>query len=320
MLPAKTSHTLAAQNAAHRIQKEDKWWDMCEKCCAQFPRLDAETRTWFNYNCKGKAFEHLPLDQKMAIHQMKKRLQREFGGRLPLIGCAMGNPEVPGAKPAKKKMGGLPKPPADILEIAKADASTQNFKVVKFWSDLLVDYSKFEKDNGAPSGRSESNNEKRLAHGYAYCHALAKQGKLPLEIEILYSYMNRAFDPVWVWKQKLARHARTLSETGAPPPFSSRHQRHLAHWYYIVSNLHTRGVLPEGSEWLATNFKPISELNGYLALAHIICEENITSDSPVADARKWAAWRDDIRKLHAEGRLSPDVVQHFSKFSRMLEA
>ena len=322
---ASPNSTLAAQLAGRRIQKESKWWGMHEKCCEQFPdKLDAETRAWFNYNSKGNIFLNLPLDQRMKINELKNRLHKDFNGKLPLRHSSAA---VEKTRPKDEKKRAYLPADGDMAAIANADPSMCNTEIVEYWANFISRYKSFQGRHGKPSEDSQNADACYLAKGYEYCCHLASIGALPLEIEILYSKINQSFDLVGTWRKKLEQRDQLFAKTGSQPSFSIKSQRHLAHWLYTVSNLHARNALPEGAFWLAVNFKRlasapsvqaagngsqiISELDGYMALAGVLGEENIVRGSAISDASRWADWRGKIVKLHAEGKLPPDVVSHF---------
>ncbi len=309
MATIKAEHS-AAQ--ACRMKSDELFWDMHEKCCAQFPNLDNGTRKWLGKyrNRNGTAFLTLPTDKRIAVNKLLNRADKEFNWRMPMLHEGLAAEK----QPCQKKDPKLGKPyDAEMKKIAKADACADNAEIAEYWANLLAGYKAFENEKHPPSSMSEDSVERRLACGYACCNELARKGKMPLEIEILYSKINPGFDLVGMWKQKLEAIGHAFSETGQPPNLS-----HLFYWYYVVSSLHARGALPPEAEWLSENFKLISELNKYLELAHTVGEKIITPNYNIRDTEKWAEWRDEVRQLHLEHKLSPDIVYHFNGCSSIL--
>jgi len=310
--------------AAKRIQKENKWWGMHEKCCEQFPNLDEKTRAWLLYNSKGKAFTQLPLDQRVKINDLKNRIYHEFGGKLllPSSGHPAAAQKKPCAPKAEKERAPLPAD-EEMAAIARADSSMCNTEIVEYWTNFISKYKAFQGKHGKPSLDSQKPDALYLAKGYEYCLWLANEGKLPLEIEILYSKINQRFDIVGTWRKKLETRNQMFFENGVQPSLAIHSQRHLAHWLYVVSNLHTRRELPYEPSWLSENFKPlppmpkkskhdslIGDLRGYMKFARIVDEENIRFGSPVLEASLWAEWRELVIKLHSKGELPQDLAQY----------
>ena len=314
--------TLKAGHAATqswRIENDNRFWDMHEKCDRELRCLSKEARAWLGKykNRNGTAFLSLPIDQRTAVNTLLNRADKEFNGRLPIHHEGLAAEKHPCQKKEKKPNGkpyGL-----EMKGIVDADACTDNAKIINYWSALLLNYALFEKENHEPSADSGDKNEKLLAYGYACCNELARKGKMPLEIEILFSKINPGFDLVGMWKQKLEAVGRAFSETGEPPAYPDGQLHHSVYWCYVVSSLHARGALPTEAAWLSENFKLISELNKYLELAHAIGEQNINGNYCVIEATKWAAWRDEVRLMHSEHKLSPDIVWHFNSCSSILK-
>ena len=48
-----------------------------------------------------------------------------------------------------------------------------------------------------------------------------------------------------------------------------------------------------------------------MALAKIIGEENIKSNSGIYEAMQLAKWRDVVVKLHSKGMIPPEIIRQF---------
>jgi|GEM_PF-3959274 len=315
--------TDVALRAAKRIQREDKWLDMYDKCCEQFPCLDGKTRAWLDYYRKGKVFDNLPTDERTLMQRLNNRLVKEFHGKLPPPrgpAAAQKKPRAP-----KAKEGQAPQPADEEMAfIARADPSICNTEIVEYWLNFISNYAAFQGKHGKPSLDSQDPEALYLAKGYEFCLHLASEGKLPLEIEIRYSKINQCFDIIGTWRKKLETRDQMFFETGVPPSLATQSQCHLAHWLYVVSNLHTRRELPGEPSWLSENFKPLPnmpaksskycelaiDLRGYLKFARIVGEENIQHGSDICEASCWAEWRELVAKLHSKGELPQDLVKY----------
>jgi len=185
--------------------------------------------------------------------------------------------------------------------------------------DLALEYERRRTASWPASGQNNTSVE-LLSSERHHRTPLSSFARLPFDIEIIRSKSSPHFPLVDLWKHKLRKCAKIFSETGKPPSFTDMSQRHLAGWYFTVSDLYARGALPQEAAWLATHFGQISELNEYFAFAHSIGgEKNIRGGLGIFEIASWAEWREGIVRQHRKGMLLPDIVSHFKEFSRILD-
>ncbi|MFA5930614.1 MAG: hypothetical protein WC861_07075 [Candidatus Micrarchaeia archaeon] len=300
-----------------RMQREERLWDQLEACEKRFPDLDRELRGFFLLYRKGPQYRNMPLEHRAVMDGLNKRYETEFHGRLPLSSSDLA---ADCQKTKAKQEPACPPYDKEMAAIVKSDVVAFSTEINNYWTKLLVNYGAFQSGNKrAPSKDAESDDEKRLAYGYDCCFQLARQGKLPLETEIMIKKLLPDISIVDIWKQKLEMRGCILGETGKIPSVFNRSQSNLAYWLYTVSNLVADGRLPQEAGWLSSNFKPICELQEYLALAKAIGgEENIRPDLGINEATRPSAWREEMRALHAEGGLSQYVIAQIKGNTKIL--
>ena len=294
--------------------KQDAWWMNFYQCKEKFPCLSGPLREWFLFNVRRDAFGNLHEDQKASLMPIKNRFHSDFFGKLP-------GSSSPWLRSKKARVASADfRFKAEMKKIGNVEVSSYGYAIA-YWARLLEDYGAFKcsHDSHKPSQVSENSDERRLAQGYNYCLRLANNGKMPLEIEILYVSINPCFAPTEVWKQKLADCTRIFCETGNAPSIYDKRQGHLANWYNAATRLNKSGNLPKDPPWLSSVFPLVSQLHQYAVLSRAIGEENIVPNPMIADFGKWAEWRNDVKALRANGGLSPDALHHFNAFSDILK-
>jgi len=311
----------SGKRGSARQQHEERLMDQLEACEKKFPHLDGELLRFFQSYRKGAQYNNMPIEHRTVMDRINKQYENEFHGRLPSPNGLAAAPKKPRAPKAEKPHAPLPAD-EEMASIARADPSMCNTEIAKYWMNFISKYSAFQGKHGKPSPDSQDSDALYFAKGYEFCLHLANAGRLPLEVEIRYSKINQQFDIAGAWRKKLETRNQMFFENGVQPSFAIASQCHLAHWLYVVSNLHTRGELPYEPSWLSVNFKPlpampaksskyyelVHDLRGYMEFARIVGEENIKRGSVVYEAARWAEWRELVSKLHSKDALPQDLV------------